>query len=316
MSYWAYQLQGLSQDGAVDALAASRYDMLIVEPTRTDWSSGDMGFDTSSMVRRLKAGKASDGVRDKLILAYVNVGEAENWRWYWKWSAEWKSGRSRPADWPDFILALDPDGWEGDYPVAYWDDRWKDILIYGANQTSAPHGDYSSILDEVVRDGFDGVFLDWVEGYENEAVVRRAESEGRDPVAEMVRLISEIRSYGRARNRDFLVIQQNGSSLGPGHPEIYGIVDAISQESVWFGGVATGDWDDPSGHDMPADSGLTAEYIARLSSYRAAGLPVFVCEYAVARAPEAYSAARAAGFVPYCSRTPLSRLTTTPPPGM
>lgn len=36
------------------------------------------------------------------------------------------------------IITHDPDGWSGNYPVAYWDSRWKDIIIYGNNQNSSP----------------------------------------------------------------------------------------------------------------------------------------------------------------------------------
>ena len=46
VTYWAYQLQDLSMPGAVDALVNSHYDMLVLEPTRTDWSSDDRYFDT------------------------------------------------------------------------------------------------------------------------------------------------------------------------------------------------------------------------------------------------------------------------------
>ena len=31
--FWAYQLQGLSETGAVDALVDSHYDLLVLEPT-------------------------------------------------------------------------------------------------------------------------------------------------------------------------------------------------------------------------------------------------------------------------------------------
>ena len=36
IEFWGYQIQGIDDDGAIDALAASRHDMLVLEPTRTD----------------------------------------------------------------------------------------------------------------------------------------------------------------------------------------------------------------------------------------------------------------------------------------
>jgi hypothetical protein len=85
VTYWAYQIQAISETGAVDALVASHYDVLVLEPTRTDWSSNDKNFDTRGMVTRLKNSPASDGTHRKLVIAYIDIGEAEDWRWYWIW---------------------------------------------------------------------------------------------------------------------------------------------------------------------------------------------------------------------------------------
>jgi cysteinyl-tRNA synthetase len=311
---WAYQIQAVSEAGAVDALAASSYDLLVLEPTRTDWSSDDRHFDARAMVARLKETTARDNVHRKLVLAYIDIGQAEDWRWYWTWSTEWSCAGPKPSDWPPYILACDPDGWGGNYPVAYWDPAWKDIVLYGQNTGTHPDRDYTSIVDEAVRDGFDGVYLDWVEGFENDAVVAAAAAAGIDPEAEMIALIREIRDYARSRVPGFLVIQQNGSALAAQHGEVFEAVDAIAQEGIWYEGVATDDWEDPEGYDLPVDPDLTQEYFANLVRYQAAGLPVLDCEYALAYATEAYALAYAAGYVPYATRRSLGRLTTTPPP--
>lgn len=286
---WAYQIQGISEPGAVDALVASHYDMLVLEPTRTDWSSDDKLFDTRGMIARLKNSQASDGVHRKLVIAYADIGEAEDWRWYWTWSKDWDCAGDSPADWPGYILACDPDGWAGNYPVAYWDERWQDIVIYGQNQNSEPYGDYKSVIDQVIRDGFDGIYLDWVEGYENEAVINAAQAAGKDPAVEMIAFIQEMRDYATARDPDFLIIQQNGAALSEGHPGLFNVVDAIAQEAVWYDGDATDDWDDPDGYDWPNDVSLTNYYIGYLELYPDAGLPVFNCEYALDYAATAYA---------------------------
>jgi cysteinyl-tRNA synthetase len=315
VAYWAYQLQEISEPGAVDALAASHYDLLVLEPTRTDWSSDDKGFDTRGMVARLQASRASDGVHRKRILAYVDIGEAEDWRWYWTWSRDWDCQPPPPSDWPEYVLACDPDGWAGNYPVAYWDPGWKEIMIQGQATTGAPDRDYRSALDEVIGDGFDGIYLDWVEGYEDKAVIAAAQAAGVDPAAEMVAFICEIHDYATARNPDFVVVQQNAAELLNGRPELLDVIDAIAQEAVWFDGDATDDWTDPDGYDWPQDSDLSKYYLEHLARYQAAGLPVFVCEYALEHAGEAYTRSLAREFVPYVTRRSLSRLTTTPPPG-
>ena len=86
VKYWAYQLQDINTPGTVDSLVASHYDMLVLEPTRTDWSSDDKYFNTSEMVKQLKNSFAHDRVHRKLVIAYIDIGEAEDWRWYWNWS--------------------------------------------------------------------------------------------------------------------------------------------------------------------------------------------------------------------------------------
>lgn len=114
--YFAYQIQGLTRSSAVDALVSSRYDMMVVDPTRTDWADTAVDFDTRGMVARLKSSKASDGTHRKLVIAYVDVGEAENWRWYWTWPDKWENAGPRPEMLPTFILGHDPDGWGGELP--------------------------------------------------------------------------------------------------------------------------------------------------------------------------------------------------------
>ncbi len=316
--FWGYQIQGVDDDGAIDVLVESHYDMLVLEPTRTDAELLD--FDTKSMVERLKATMAGDGAHRKLIIAYVDIGEAEDWRWYWTWSKEPEEAQipeevDLPADWPDYIVARDPDGWAGNYPVAYWDTQWQDIIIYGRTRGTTDERDYASAVDELILDGFDGIYLDWVEGFENTHVIAAAEAEGLDPAQEMIDFIAAIRDYARQRDPDFLIIQQNAAALIEGHPDLLDHIDAIAQEGVWYDGVAGDDWEDIEGYFFN-EQDLVDEYIGFLGRYLAGNVPVFVCEYALAgNAADAYDRAEANGYVPYVTRRSLGRLTDTPPPG-
>ena len=315
VTYWGYQIQDINSGDSVELLAASRYDMLVLEPTRTDWSSTDKDFDTRAMVSSLKRRKAHDGVHRKLVLAYIDIGEAEDWRWYWTWSTAWDCTGSPPADWPSYILACDPDGWGGNYPVAFWDQDWKDIIINGI-APDPNNRDYTSVIDEVIRDGFDGIYLDWVEAFENQDVMDAAAAENRDPAAEMIAFIGEMRTYARLRNPNFLIIQQNAASLIDGHSvELAAVIDGIAQEAIWYDGDADVDWDAAAGHDYANDSTLTTYYLDYLVDYQNAGLPVFDCEYALDEQDTAYNNALAKQFIPYVSRRALSQLTTTEPPG-
>ena len=315
--FWGYQIQGLTDAGAVDALADSHYDMLVLEPTRTDWSSDAREFDTPGMVERLKATAASDGRHRKLVIAYIDIGEAEDWRWYWNWSQEDDASPDDPlpADWPEYIITRDPDGWVGNYPVAYWDDDWQDVVIYGENQDSDPYGDYASVIDEVLLSGFDGIYLDWVEAFENVEVAAIAADEGIDPAEEMVVFIERMRAYAEDRNPDFIIIQQNAASLIDDHPELLDAIDAIAQEGVWFDGPATDEWNGLLDEYWVNDQDTVDYYVGFLDEYLAGGVPVFDCEYALeANANEAYEFSYAKGYVPYVTRRSLGRLTATPPP--
>ncbi|MCK9151069.1 endo alpha-1,4 polygalactosaminidase [Methanobacterium alcaliphilum] len=305
VKYWAYQLQNIEKPGAVKKLAASKYDLLVIEPTQTVKDEGS--FNTQKIINRLKRSKAHDGIHRKLVLAYINIGEAEDYRGYWKWSKTWVKGKSKPKDWPSYILTPDPQGWGGNYPVAYWDGRWKDIVLYGKNQKTNPYWKYRSLVDEVLKAGFDGVYLDWVEGYENPEVIKAAKKAGKNPKVEMIKFIKEIRNYARSKNPNFIIIQQNAANLAYGYSEAFYIVDGIAQESIWY------DWNHKKNHDISTDQILTKEYIKYLNRYKKAGKAVFNCEYAVKKAKIAYLKSRKNGFIPYCSMKLLDRLSNTPP---
>jgi cysteinyl-tRNA synthetase, unknown class len=338
VQYWGYQIQGICDAGAADALVNSDYDMLVIEPSRTDWSY-EAGvdtcearlFDTAGLVSRIKSSKASDGAHRKLAIAYIDIGQAEDWRWYWRgggWTIEEcdDSGCTGPlpADWPSWIVARDPDGWGGNYPVAFWDSDWKDLVIYGQDTGTHPDRDYGSILDEVIRDGFDGIYLDWVEAFEDAQVIAAAEeAQITDIAQEMIDFIAEMRVYAEQRNPDFIIIQQNAASLIHGgdlnpvdHPELLDAIDAIAQEGIWFEGVATDEWDEADGKDLVVDADITEAYIEDLDRYLANGIPVFACEYALDSAPQGYANAAGKGYIPYCTRRSLGQLTTTPPEGI
>ncbi len=319
VKYWAYQIQNLNDGGAIEVLAASSYDMIVVDPTVTS----SIDFDAKQMVQALKGSKASDGVHRKLVIAYIDIGQAEEWRWYWNGRATFEQfGRclknyvTTVQKWAPWVVACDPDGWAGNYPVAYWDPAWKNIVLAGSALGSDLNLYFNSMMDEVIKDGFDGVYLDWVEAWEMDAVRERAANEGKNAGQEMLNLIQAIKDYGLQSNPDFVVIQQNSSQLLAeiGVELLHGAVDAIAQEGVWWDGDAIDDnWNNPLGYDQATPTDLTDYYLSRLRNYKNNGFPVFVCDYALVHGGEVYSKAAAEGFIGYATRRPLSLLTTTPP---
>ena len=124
-----------------------------------------------------------------------------------------------------------------------------------------------------------------------------------------------MRAYTRLIDPDFFIIQQNAYSLIDGHPELLDVIDAISQEAIWYDGVATDDWNDPLGYDRVNDSSYSQKIMSHLDLYLSVGLPVFDCEYALINAEIGYSNAFGQGYRPYVTRRSLRQFTTTLSPG-
>jgi len=246
---WMYQLGGLEASAAVGALAATDYAMLVIEPghnhrpCRDDFVPADYGlvidspddacaevYSTEAMLAELRPTPSGD---ERLLIAYIDIGQAEIYRNYW--TKGWAQPSATEPGTPSFILTADPDGWAGNYVVAYWQDDWKDLWI-------APDG----IVPELARLGFDGVYLDWVEAYDDEAVQATASAQGVDVVDEMITFVEQIREAGRADSPGFLVIVQNATYLldHADNPSRYAdTIDALAVEDTWyFGNGSTEDW--------------------------------------------------------------------------
>ncbi|MBM7558476.1 MJ1477/TM1410 family putative glycoside hydrolase [Marinitoga litoralis] len=126
-------------------------------------------------------------ILDIIPLAYLSIGEAEDYRYYWK--DEWDEN---PPSWID---GENPN-WPGNYKVKYWYDDWKNIIF-----------DY---LDKIIAQGFMGVYLDLIDSYKFWA------KNGYDieaTASEMIKLVIEIAEYARKKNPIFLVVPQNGEDI-------------------------------------------------------------------------------------------------------
>jgi cysteinyl-tRNA synthetase len=121
----------------LDALRKAGQDVLVV-----DLFYGGTAL-SSAEVASLQ--KRPNG-RRRLVLAYMSVGEAEDYRYYWK-----PGFTAAPPGW---LEAKNP-AWPGDYKVRYWDPAWR-RLVYGGED---------SYLDRILTAGFDGVALDVVDAY-------------------------------------------------------------------------------------------------------------------------------------------------------
>jgi cysteinyl-tRNA synthetase len=295
---FAYQLQGLENAARRQALEQSDYDLFVLEPTRT--VKGSQSFDAKGMVSRLK----NAGGRRRLVVAYIDIGEAEKYRTYWLSTWQMPTRTGKPGN-PDFILAPDPDGWSDCFPVAYWDARWQAIVATGGD----------SLLAKALDDGFDGLYMDWVEGYADTHVRARAKQDGVNAKTEMIRFIRTIRSTAQQCNPDFLVIAQNAPDLIENHPAYPKVIDAMGQEDLHFSGAADVGWFNPRSGDIRTPNADRLWLQQRLDLYLAAGLPVLTIDYCVDEQNRlsCYQLSRQRGYVPFVSRTPLDRLPEAPP---
>ena len=127
-----------SRDAFLHALSQTDYDIIVIDLFYEDTAL------TVSEVALLKT-KANGGSR--LIIAYMSIGEAEDYRYYWQ--REWETD---PPSW----LAEENPEWPGNYKVQYWNKDWQNI-IYGKD---------NSYLKKILVVGFDGVYLDIIDAFE------------------------------------------------------------------------------------------------------------------------------------------------------
>ncbi len=297
---WMYQIQDLDTDEAIEALANTKYPLLVVEPNH---NIKDTSFNSRDMLQTLQT--MSNG-KQRLVLAYIDVGQAEDWRTYWQ--DDWVAPTSRKPGYPDFLITVDPDGWKGCYPVAYWDKRWKDIWL-GSD----------GIIAGLAEMGFDGVYMDWIEAYDDEQVRNYAAKSGINPALEMIKFVEEIGAAGKEITPDFLIVPQNAPFLIDEDPERYvWTIDALAVEDTWFHGKADADWDDPEAGDLRNrydGEWSTENRLIQYKKYLQRGVPVFSVDYCLKKdnAKKVYNESRRAGLRPLVTRVSLSRISETPP---
>lgn len=122
----------------ISAIQNTNYDMVVIDLFYHGKAL------TPNNVKSLKV-KANGGTR--LVIAYMSIGEAEDYRYYWK--EEWETNP------PSWLLEENPD-WPGNYRVKYWDENWQSII----------YGNDDSYLKKIIDAGFDGVYLDVVDAFE------------------------------------------------------------------------------------------------------------------------------------------------------
>lgn len=128
-----------SKNQFIAAVTATNYDVLIMDLFFND----GITF-SKTEIEQLKT-KANGGKR--MIISYMSIGEAENYRYYW--NTTWNSNA------PAWLGPLNND-WPGNYKVQYWQTDWQNLI----------YGNSNSYLQKIIDTGFDGVYLDIIDAFE------------------------------------------------------------------------------------------------------------------------------------------------------
>ena len=194
---FAYILQADSfaktKPTVVAKLKESGRDWIVLDATftgNTPWEQTDL--DT------IRSGKAG-----RKVVAYLSIGEAEDYRSYWH--SDWVSNGKPTAAAPAWLGIENPE-WKGNYQIKYWSADWQKLML--------------AAVDDAMARGFDGVYLDIVDGFQT--YEQGADGYLDDRInpdtkqsyrRDMVDWVKAIAARARAKNPEALVVPQNGSQL-------------------------------------------------------------------------------------------------------
>jgi cysteinyl-tRNA synthetase len=215
---WRYQLQGINPY----VVAKSSADLVVIDLFRDD------GAFTRAQVEQMQ--RKPDGSR-RIVLSYMSIGEAEDYRWYWP---------HRSSAW----LGPENAKWRGNYGVRFWHADWQQIIF--------------EYTDKIVAAGFDGVYLDKVDEFEDMG--------HKD---DMVEFVARIAARAKSQRSDFMVVSQNGDALIP-DAKFRRAIDAFAREDLLYGESSDG---------VRNKAGSIRESMRRLKMLTTEGKPVLVVEY-------------------------------------
>ncbi len=117
----------------------TNYDIVLIDLFFNDGTAL-----TKEEINNLKV-KKNGGTR--LVICYMSIGEAENYRYYWD-----SSWTTNPPSW----LCEENPNWAGNYKVKYWEKDWQNIIL----------NTDTGYLTKIINAGFDGVYLDIIDAFE------------------------------------------------------------------------------------------------------------------------------------------------------
>ena len=231
---------------AVDKLVPCGRDWVVLDAVYggdTPWTHADL-----DAIRTGQAGRK--------VIAYLSIGEAEDYRPYWR--KEWGRKGKLTAAAPGWLGAENPE-WKGNYRVRYWNPEWQSLML--------------AVIDDAMDAGFDGVYLDIVDGFETfeqegkEFIDDRMNPETRQSYRrDMVDWVKAIAARARSKNPAAPIIPQNGSQL-LAHADFLEAISGIGIEDLFTDGNKR----QPKSH--------STEVLGHLKAMAKAGKPALLIEY-------------------------------------
>ncbi len=302
--HWGYRLQGAGKNRKshklpIGELKLAPHDLLVIDFSK---DGSNKGAFTHVQIEALKKRKTANSV----VVSYISIGEASDYRDHWQddWTT-YTDRDQRAAGTPTENAPAWLGAWNEDWPnsrkVRYWDEGWQNIIF---------NNEGTGWLDHIIKAGFDGAYLDIVDGYYHWGVevagnagCREGDPKSeREAAARMIDFISAMSRHARTFNPEFLIIPQNAPFIidaleDEDHPRRDAYLEAISAiacEDIFFRG------DKVENNPFKPDS-ETIDILA--ANFIDSGKPVLSVDYIneSKKIAEFYSAAIEHGFLPYAA---------------
>jgi cysteinyl-tRNA synthetase len=120
---------------------------------------------------------------NNIVLSYLSIGEAESYRFYFK-------------NMNKKILIKENPNWKENFVIHFQHPEWKEIIYRGEN----------SYLSQIKKIGFDGVYLDRIDVFEEF-------KDYQNQAKKMADFVIDLSKYAKKINPEFIVVAQNASNI-------------------------------------------------------------------------------------------------------
>lgn len=121
----------------IDSIAQTNYDLILIDL---------FVFGEELLASDIEELKTKPNGAKRLVIAYINIGAVETYRYYWQ--DDWKLGS------PSWIVK-EYEGYPNEYYINFWNKQWRDII----------YGNDTSYIKKIIDAHFDGAYLDNTEVY-------------------------------------------------------------------------------------------------------------------------------------------------------